>query len=120
MSAANKAKGSKFEIDVENYLNDSGVKARRLPRSGSKDIGDVSVTLSTGKVIVLEAKNVKTANMKEFLRQAEVEAENYEAKYGAVTYPMVVQKARQQPISEGRVTMTLDTLVNLLMWEGLS
>ena len=32
----NKAKGSAFERDVENHVNEVGVKARRLPRAGRK------------------------------------------------------------------------------------
>jgi len=120
MSAANKAKGSKWESDIENYLNDVGIKARRLPRAGAKDIGDVAITLNSDKVIVVEAKNVASVTLKEFLRQAEVEADNYESKYKNVCYPVVMVKARQQGVGEGRVIMTLDTLLNLLKWEGLS
>lgn len=120
MSAAGKAKGSLFERQIEDHLNGSGVHARRLPRAGSKDIGDVAVELRSKHVLVLEAKNRKTADMAEWLREAEVEADNYEVKYAAVTYPLVVTKTRQKGTGEARVTMTLDTLINLLRWEGLS
>lgn len=120
MSAANKAKGSKFESDIERYLNDNGHKARRLPRAGSKDIGDVSVTLKSDAVLVVEAKNTKTTQMREYLRQAETESNFYEAKYGSVTYPVVVTKARGLSIAEARVTMTLETLMEFLHAEGLS
>ena len=78
MSAANKAKGSSFEIQTETYLNDQSLKAKRLPRSGRNDIGDVSLTMKSGNVLVLELKNVASVNMKEFLRQADVEADNYD------------------------------------------
>lgn len=117
MSAANKAKGSKWERDIEDYLNACGLHARRLPRAGSKDIGDVSVTVKDF-VIVVEAKNVKAANMADFLRQADVESDNYEAKYGVATVPVVVTKTRQKGTGEGRVTMTLDTLLDLLRLAG--
>jgi len=120
MSAANKAKGSLWESDIENYLNSNGLKARRLPRAGSKDIGDVSVSLRSGATLVIEAKNVKSVQLKEFLRQADVESENYEAKYGGVTYPVVCVKARGENVSQGRVTITLETLFELLHQEGLS
>lgn len=117
MSAANKAKGTKWESDIENFLNENGLKARRLPRAGVKDIGDVAIDL--GKtVIVIEAKNVKSPDMAEFLRQADVEAENYEAKYNIATIPVVVTKTRQKGTGDGRVTMTLDTLLELLRWNG--
>lgn len=120
MSSYNKAKGTRWETDLEDYLNGAGLKARRLPRAGAKDIGDLAVTLRSGRVIILEAKNVKVGNLKEFLRQAEVEATNYCDKYETDTYPVVAQKARQQGTGDGRITMTVDTLVELLQWEGLA
>lgn len=120
VSAANKAKGSKWEADIENYANEEGLKARRLPRAGAKDIGDVAVELRNGHVLVVEAKNVKAANMAEFLRQADVESQNYEDKYGVVSYPLVIVKARNQATSKARVTMEFGELVNLLHGLGLS
>lgn len=114
MSAANKAKGSKWEADIENYANEEGLKARRLPRAGAKDIGDVAIELRNGQVLVVEAKNVKAANMAEFLRQADVESNNYEDKYGVVCYPLVIVKARNQHTRKARVTMELEALVNML------
>jgi Holliday junction resolvase len=114
MSAANKAKGSKFESDVEGYLVDNLVTGRRLARAGSKDIGDVALTLRNKSVLVMELKNTKTQNMKEYLRQAEVESLNYETKYGNISYPVVVTKSRGSSIGEARVTMTLETLMEFL------
>lgn len=119
MSSANKAKGSRWESDVEAFLNECGLKARRLPRNGSKDIGDVAVELGKS-VLVIEAKNVKSPDMAQFLREADVEADNYEAKYDVPTLGVVVVKTRQKGTAEGRVTMTLDTLVELLRWNGMT
>lgn len=119
MSTYNKVKGTKFETDLESYLNEAGVIARRLPRAGTKDIGDVSVTIRDF-VIVIEAKNVKKQDMAEFLRQAHVESDNYEAKYGVPTVPVVATKTRGKGIGEARVTMTLDTLLDLLRLGGVT
>ena len=119
MSTYNKVKGTKFESDLENYLNESGVTARRLPRAGSKDIGDVSITLPKF-TIVIEAKNVKKQDMAEFLRQADIESSNYESKYGMPTVPVVVTKTRQKGTGEARVTMTLDTLLDLMRLGGIT
>lgn len=119
-NAYNKAKGSKFEGDIESYCNDMGLHARRLPRAGAKDIGDVSITLKSRAVLVVEAKNVARENMLDFLRQAEVEADNYEEKYKGATYGIVVVKARTKNIDQARVTMTLETLKDLLHGEGLA
>ena len=118
VSSYNKAKGSAFERDVEDHVNEVGVKARRLPRAGSKDIGDVAIELRSSRVIVGELKNVKVPNMAEWLREADVESCNYTLKYDVDTYPVVITKTRQKSIGEARVTMTLDTLMNLLKWEG--
>lgn len=118
MSTYNKVKGTKFETDLENYLNEAAVKARRLPRAGSKDIGDVAV-LFERFALVMEAKNVKKQDMAEWLRQADVESCNYEIKYGIPTVPLVVTKTRQKGIGEARVTVTLDTLLELLRMAGV-
>lgn len=114
MSAQNKAKGSKFESDIEGYLIENLMNGRRLARAGSKDIGDVALTLRNGSVLVLEAKNTKTQQMKEYLRQAEVESLNYENRFGNISYPLVVTKSRGLSIKEARVTMTLETLMEFL------
>lgn len=119
MSTYNKVKGTKFETDLENYLNESGLIARRLPRAGNKDIGDVSITIKDF-AIVIEAKNVKKQDMAEFLRQADVESCNHELKYGIPTVPVVVTKTRQKGTGSARVTMTLDTLLDLLRLGGVT
>jgi len=116
VSTYNKAKGSRFEGDIEEHLNTGGLKARRLPRAGSKDIGDLAVETRKPFVIVVEAKNVKTPDMAGWLKEAEVEAGNYEAKYDVATLGVVVQKARGKGIGDARVTMTLDTFCSLLHW----
>ena len=119
VSSANKRKGTLFETELENYLNEAGVTARRLPRAGTKDLGDVSITIKNF-AIVIEAKNVKKQEMGEFLRQALVESDNYEAKYGVATVPVVITKTRGKGAGEARVTMTLDTLLDLLRLGGIT
>ena len=115
MSKYSKVKGSQWESNIEDYLNTEGFKARRLPRAGSKDIGDVALDLGD-KVIVIEAKNVASAwsQMLKFLREADVEAQNYTDKYNVETYPVVMTKTRQYGTGEGRVVMTIDQFLELL------
>jgi hypothetical protein len=122
MSSANKAKGSRFETDVENYLNEIGVKSRRLARAGAKDIGDVAINLNGEFDVVIEAKNVKdiAAKMADYLRQADTEANNYEGKYNTPAVGVVVTKTRQKSIGDARVTLTLDNFISLLKWAGLT
>lgn len=120
MSAANKAKGSRWEIDLENYLNENGIHARRLPRAGVKDIGDVAIELANRHVIVIEAKNTATQNIPQYLREASIEADHYEQKYKTPTHGVVVTKTRGKSTGEGRVILTLDALIELLTVEGIS
>lgn len=121
MSASGKRKGSQFERDLEEYLNTSGLQARRLPRAGSKDIGDVAI-VGKDYDVVIEAKNVKSpwTQMKEFQRQASTEAENYEAKYQKPTIGVVATKTRQSGTGEGRIVLTVDEFINLLRWGGVA
>lgn len=115
MSSANKAKGTRWETDLENYFNDNGLRARRLPRAGVNDIGDVAIELPHNIVIVAEAKNVKKLEMAEFLRQASIEADNYTGKYkDTATVGVVITKTRQRGTGEGRVTLTVDDFIELV------
>jgi Holliday junction resolvase len=115
MSKYSKVKGSQWESNLEDYWNTEGFKARRLPRAGSKDIGDVVIDLGD-KAIVVEAKNVASAwsQMLKFLREANVEADNYTDKYGVETFPVVATKTRQHGTGEGRIVMTIDQFNELL------
>lgn len=119
MSTYNKVKGTRFEVELENHINEAGMKARRLPRAGTKDIGDVSIILNNFAIII-EAKNVKKQDMAQFLREADVESCNYELKYGMATVPVVATKTRGKRAGEARVTMTLDTLIDLLRLGGVT
>jgi len=121
MSSQNKRKGSAWERDLENYLNEMGLDARRLPRAGSKDIGDVCIRTKFFDAIG-ECKNVRNAwaAMKDFLRQAFTEADNYSAKYDKPTIAFVATKTRQSGPGEGRIVMTVDEFINLLRWGGIS
>ena len=115
----NKVKGTRFEVELENHINEAGMKARRLPRAGTKDIGDVSIIFNTFAIII-EAKNVKKQDMAQFLKEADIESDNYENKYGTATVPVVITKTRGKKAGEARVTMTLDTLLDLLRLGGIT
>lgn len=83
MANPNKAKGTRAETSVVNFLNEEdGVHAQRRALSGSNDCGDVEVVVDNGLHFALEVKTGKqTANpsrtqLEEWLRQAKVESEN--------------------------------------------
>ena len=123
MSAANKAKGTRFESDVSDYLQGVGVAAKRLPRTGVKDIGDVSFPIRGAEgqlVVVVEAKARKGMDLPTWIAESEVEAGFYQDKYPAdgTAIPIVIHKRRGKGTHLSYVTMSLDTLVDLLRQVG--
>lgn len=117
VSAANKAKGTRFETEVADYLQMQGVKAKRLPRTGVKDIGDIAFPLSgVDAVAVIEAKNRKSMDLPTYLSEAEEEAQNYELRYPSegIALPMAVVKRRGKGTHLSYVVLTLDGLIELL------
>lgn len=124
MSAANKAKGTLFESQLADYLQRQGVDAKRLPRTGVKDIGDIAFPLypeGGRRTMVVEAKNRKTMDLPTYLREAGEEAENYEAKYTAAgaTYPMVVVKRRGKGVQNSYVVFDLDEWIVMMRELGV-
>ena len=132
MSAANKAKGTLFESQVADYLQSQNVRAKRLPRTGVKDIGDVAFPVYLpGRAlvqpaqpimatIVVEAKNRKALDLPTFIAESEQEAQNYADKYPAegTAIPVVVHKRRGKGVHQSYVSMSLDTFIELLREVG--
>lgn len=119
MSAAAKAKGSRFESQVCDTLQGMGVKAKRLPRAGVNDIGDAAFPLSKG-TLVLELKARRQIDLAQFVRESLIESANYEAKYPAEApaFGAAVVKRRQKGIDESYVVMQLDEFVQMLQEVG--
>lgn len=122
MSAANKARGSRYETECADYLQSQGIRAKRLPRTGVKDIGDVAFPLRHPlvNVIVMECKNRKAMALPEWIAESELEAQHYEDKYPAEGHaiPVVVHKRRGKGVHQSYVTMSLDTFIELLREQG--
>lgn len=108
MANPNKVKGTQWESDVRNYLNEAmGLideygkfldpfdphNVRRPAQEGAADVGDVHAV-----PYILECKNVKRASVPTFLRQAEVEAVNAGFPYG-----VAVVKVHRQSVRRGKV-----------------
>lgn len=121
MSSANKAKGSRFESDVCEALQMWDIRAKRLPRTGSRDIGDAAFPLKNGGTVVIEAKNRKSINLAEFLKEAAVEAANYEDKYPAEkpAFGCAVVKRRQRHVDNSYVVFELAEFVDFLKQMGV-
>jgi Holliday junction resolvase len=124
VSAANKAKGTRFESEVADYLQMQGISAKRLPRTGVKDIGDLAFPITVPgfakATVVVEAKNRKSMDLPTFIAEAEVEAQNYEVRYPAdgVALPLVITKRRGKGVHQSYVVMPLDGLIELLRTVG--
>lgn len=116
MTAAGKAKGSRHEREVADYLQTRGIRAKRLPRAGARDIGDVAFPLREGTIVV-EAKNRRDMKISTYVDEAQVEAVNYEVKYPAEApaFAAAVIKRRMKPVSEAYVVMTLEEYADLLL-----
>lgn len=108
MSAKNKRKGSKYEIDLLKWFRSKGYKAERLRLAGSKDEGDLVVYVS-GVPYLFECKATKKLDLPQFWRELQVEVLNYaEARninVGPIGY--VIVKRRNGKIEDGWVIQTL-------------
>ena len=111
MANPSKARGTKWESAVRDYLN--GVLeyshptdwrlVKRQAQEGAKDVGDLHAW-----PFILEAKDVKSPAVPTWLRQAEVEAVNAGFPYG-----VVIHKVRGKGPALARVHITDDTFMRL-------
>jgi hypothetical protein len=109
MSAANKRKGSTFELSVLKWLRTKGITAERLRLAGKNDEGDI-VCFVSGAPYVLELKATAKLDLPGFWREATVEAENYAKARGLKVTPpsYVIVKRRQASIDQAWVVQTLE------------
>ncbi len=102
-----KEKGSRFEVEVVEYLRANGFPhVERRAMRGIRDTGDVSGLPGW----VLELKNCRAMSLGEWVAEAEKEAKN--AGFGA--FWAVVHKRRQKSAAGAYVTLSLATFAELL------
>jgi Holliday junction resolvase len=108
MSATNKRKGSKFEIDVLKWFRGKGYNAERLRLAGSKDEGDLVVYVA-GKPYLFECKATKKIDLPQFWRELEAEVINYAAARDMKANPIgyVLVKRRNASTEDAWVIQTL-------------
>ena len=108
--------GRKYQRDVMRYLRDErGLDAENLVLTGAEDEGDVILKWwerDTLHRTVIEAKREKGFHLASWVKQAEVERDNY-VKHRNVsdlffTNFAVVHYRRQHGIGQSYVTTTLD------------
>ena len=111
MSAA-KAKGTKHESAIVTFLRDHGFPwADRVPLSGTRDRGDVTVGPGSP---VIEAKNQARHSFAEWLDEATTEAANAGAPFGVV---WAKRRGKGSP-GDGYVVMDGSTFAALLKQAG--
>lgn len=119
------AAGKKFQRDVMKYLRDDrGLDAENLVLTGAEDEGDIILRWPPAQVVtpdsalmaaprrtVIEAKREKGFHLASWVKQAEVERDNY-AKHRSLAVDdvdfVVIHARRQHGISKAYVTTTLD------------
>jgi hypothetical protein len=115
------AAGKKFQRDVMKHLRDErGLDAENLVLTGAEDEGDVILKYPVDRQtqapdglrrVVIECKREKGFNLASWVKQAEVERDNY-AKHRFLNLSsvgfMVVHYRRQHGIPKAYVTTTLD------------
>lgn len=109
-------KGGAFERELLKYLREGWeLDTERLRLAGKEDEGDLLVRISDVERpwqttrLVIEAKNVSRMDLAGWIREAELEANQYAAHRG-ITVPdwVVVHKAKGKGTGRAYVTTTLD------------
>ena len=113
MANPNKAKGTRWESDVTNYLRSHGLPAVKPRQEGNEDVGDIHV----GR-FVLQCKDWRdvTAATREGVEGAarqSVARANRAGTPWAWFPPVAVVKRARKGTGDGYVTMTLETVAVL-------
>lgn len=107
MTNRNKAKGSRWEAAVRDYLAaELGVRVERVAAGASEDRGD----LVGVEGWAVECKDVARHDFAGWVDEATVEAANV----GVGVLPVVVAKRRQRPVRDGYVVVPLWVWVEVL------
>ena len=101
MANPNKAKGTRWESAVRDFLKEERCldHARRIAATGALDIGDIHM-----EPFVIQAKNQKSFDLAGWVADAEIQAERADMPYG-----VAVVKAPRKPTERGYVVMSLET-----------
>lgn len=112
-----KAKGTLMESKVVEYLraffDDAEKTIHRATLHGTRDVGDIHGLKHRGKPIVLEVKNCRKFEPKEWLRQAERERGNADATYGVVVFH-VNGIGLEANMGQQGVLMSLETFCKMI------
>jgi Holliday junction resolvase len=98
-----RAKGTKFETDIVNFLKENGYPDAERWGSSNMDLGDIR-----GVPMVLEAKDHKSMTLAEWCKQAAVSAVKANKLWA------VIHKRARKGTREAYVTMSLEQFVVLM------
>ncbi len=98
MSNPSKAKGTRWESSVRDFLNSTGQSAHRIAQAGA-DVADVHLN----GLWALQCKDQAQQRYAEWVPATEKQAAN-----AALSYSAVVHKRRNAPVGDALVVMTLD------------
>lgn len=101
-----KQKGTKAETDVAKCLNDNGIEAWRNPPAGTRDVGDIRISLP----IVIEVKDHARLDLATWVSEAQVEKVNAKARVAVVWHK---KRGKSNP-SGWYVTMTGQDFIELI------
>ena len=109
--ASAKQAGTRWESAIVDYLASRGWRhAERRAKAGALDKGDITGVPG----VVIEAKDVAKITLAEFLREAQVEAENAGALVGAA---WIKRRGKASP-ADAYVVMDGETFTHLLKEAG--
>lgn len=109
--ASAKQAGTRWESAIVDYLASRGWRhAERRAKTGALDKGDITGVPG----VVIEAKDVAKITLAEFLREAQVEAENAGALVGAA---WIKRRGKASP-GDAYVVMDGETFTHLLREAG--
>ena len=111
--SANKARGTRLERQVADYLAEqlSDDRIDRMPLHGKGDRGDIAgVRTILGEKVVIECKNHNRLELAQWVKEAEVERGNADAKVAAVVH----KRRGEGDAGNQYVTLTLRDFAILL------
>jgi hypothetical protein len=101
-------KGTSAETDIVQYLESVGIRAKRNPLAGSRDVGDIDLYPLP---VVIEVKNCKEMKLSEWIGEAETERDNAGALLGVVWH----KRVRKSNPEEWYVTMDGKEFTKILL-----
>jgi hypothetical protein len=108
--------GKRYEADLTKLLRNASFDTERLRLSGVEDEGDILLRTDTARYVI-EAKRTKGFQLSDWVRQAELERDNYARHRDLSPYSVgyvVIHYARGKGLHRSYVTTTLEEWIERL------